>query len=184
MSSSEQYVPQSIDASLTSAMISDSLDVVGVRNNVMANHVVPLFEGARVLGRASTVQFEPSDEDSEHPYDDAIAYIDTLRPGNVAVIATGDNLSTAYWGELFSAAAIGRGAATQANAAASRCPLRAAATRTAAAGERSAGSGTGIGAAAADAAALIRQAAEPVDSPEPIRILRLIADVPTSRRRP
>jgi regulator of RNase E activity RraA len=110
MSSSEQYVPQSIDASLTSAMISDSLDVVGVRNNVMANHVVPLFEGARVLGRASTVHFEPSDEDSEHPYDDAIAYIDTLRPGNVAVIATGDNLSTAYWGELFSAAAIGRGA--------------------------------------------------------------------------
>jgi regulator of RNase E activity RraA len=110
MSSSEPYAAQDIDAGLTSAMISDSLDVVGVRHNVMANHVVPLFEGARALGRASTVRFDISFEDSENPYDDAIAYIDTLRRGDIAVIATDSNLSTAYWGELFSAAATGRGA--------------------------------------------------------------------------
>jgi len=110
MSSSDKFVPGTEDVGLSAAMISDSLDAVGVRGYVLATTVIPLFEGSRAFGRASTVQFEPSIEDSEHPYDDAIDYIDTLRPGDVAVIATGENLSTAYWGELFSAAAIGRGA--------------------------------------------------------------------------
>jgi regulator of RNase E activity RraA len=110
MSSSDRFTPEQGDADLTSAMVSDSLDAAGVRGNVLSNHIVALVEGSRILGRASTVQFEPTSEDSEHPYDDAISFIDTLRQGDVAVIATGDNLSTAYWGELFSAAATGRGA--------------------------------------------------------------------------
>jgi regulator of RNase E activity RraA len=110
MSSSDAFVPEADDARLSAAMVSDSLDAVGAREYVLATDVVPLFDGARVFGRASTVQFEPSSEDSDNPYDDAIDYIDTLGPGDVAVIATGPNLSTAYWGELFSAAAIGRGA--------------------------------------------------------------------------
>ena len=38
-----------------------------------------------------------------------MSYIDGLRPGSIAVIATGPDDRTAYWGELFSAAAIGRG---------------------------------------------------------------------------
>ena len=110
MSSDDEFVPGADEVGLSAAMISDSLDALGARGHVLTTNVVPLFSGSRAFGRASTVQFEPSLEDSDHPYDDAIDYIDTLRPGDYAVIATGNNLSTAYWGELFSAAAIGRGA--------------------------------------------------------------------------
>ena len=72
--------------------------------------ILPLVKGSRLFGRASTVQFVPTNVDSDRPYDDAISYIDALNTGDVAVLATGGNLSSAYWGELFSAAAIGRGA--------------------------------------------------------------------------
>lgn len=98
------------DDRLTAAMISDSLDVVGLRNQTTTrlDAVVP---GAFILGRARTVQFAPTDVDTpEGPYDDAIAYIDSLRQGHIAVCATDGNDVTAYWGELFSAAARGRGA--------------------------------------------------------------------------
>ena len=39
-----------------------------------------------------------------------MAFIDSLGPGTVAVIATGADTRTAYWGELFSASAKGHGA--------------------------------------------------------------------------
>ncbi len=39
-----------------------------------------------------------------------MAFIDSLEPSSVAVIATGPDARTAYWGELFSASAKGHGA--------------------------------------------------------------------------
>jgi len=108
---SKVFVPEPGDDALTSAMVSDSLDELGFRAQVVGADILPLFTGARVFGRASTVQFVPAQSDSDRPYDDAISYIDSLSAGEVAVVATGENLSTAYWGELFSAAAIERGAA-------------------------------------------------------------------------
>ena len=98
------------DERLTCAMVSDSLDEMGLRSQVLANGILPLVKGSRIIGRASTMQFVPSDADSDAPYDEAIDYIDSLNAGDVAVLATGANLSTGYWGELFSAAALGRGA--------------------------------------------------------------------------
>ena len=44
------------------------------------------------------------------PYTKVIAAIDSLQPGNVGVVATGGVATAAYWGELFSNAALGRGA--------------------------------------------------------------------------
>ena len=104
------FVPEPGDDALTCAMVSDSLDELGFRAQVLSADILPLFDGTRVFGRASTVQFVPTEVDSDRPYDDAISYIDSLGAGEVAVVATGANLSTAYWGELFSAAALGRGA--------------------------------------------------------------------------
>jgi regulator of RNase E activity RraA len=98
------------DEALTSAIVSDSLDELGYRTQVFGPGILPLVKGSRLFGRASTVQFVPTNVDSDRPYDDAISYIDALNTGDVAVLATGGNLSSAYWGELFSAAAIGRGA--------------------------------------------------------------------------
>lgn len=112
--SSASHVPFRViqgDNELTTAIVSDSLDVIGYRNQVMHTRLVPLVSGSRAFGRSSTVQFVPSFAEVESPYDDAIAFIDALVEGDVAVIATDGNYSTGYWGELFSAAAIGRRAA-------------------------------------------------------------------------
>lgn len=99
-----------VAAELTTAMMSDSLDAAGVRGQVMVADVVPVQPGLRTVGRAMTIAFEPSDIDSADPYADAIDAIDSLEAGSVVVIATGADQRTAYWGELFSAAATGRGA--------------------------------------------------------------------------
>jgi regulator of RNase E activity RraA len=58
------------------------------------------------------VRFEPSTIDTpEDPYGAAIDYISAIRPGEIAVIGTSASNDSAFWGELFSAAAIGAGAA-------------------------------------------------------------------------
>ncbi len=67
--------------------------------------------GSRAFGRAWTVRFEPSTVDfPADPYGAAIDYISAIRPGEIAVIGTEESNETAFWGELFSAAAIGAGA--------------------------------------------------------------------------
>ncbi len=97
-------------ALLTTSIVSDSLDAEGLRSQVRDRGLVPLEAGMRAIGRAHTVQFAPTETDAADPYADAMAFIDALTPGSIAVIATGPDDRTAYWGELFSAAAIGRGA--------------------------------------------------------------------------
>jgi len=99
------------DTAITSAMFSDSLDLVGSRNQVLARRLLPVQPGCYALGRARTARFEPAtDIDPEHPYDDAIDFIDGSLPGDLIVIATDQSNASAFWGELFSAAAMSRGA--------------------------------------------------------------------------
>jgi 4-hydroxy-4-methyl-2-oxoglutarate aldolase len=95
----------------TTANLSDSLDAVGERRRVLAERLPCVIPGSRILGPARTVRFEPSYViDPAGPYDDAIDFIDSIEPGEVVVVATGTSSASAFWGELFSAAAIGRGA--------------------------------------------------------------------------
>ena len=103
-------VPGEIADRLSSAMVSDSLDATGVRDQVMQARIGPVTSGSRAVGRARTVRFEPNDRDSDDPYGAAMDFIDSLGPGTVAVVATGGDERTAYWGELFSASAKGHGA--------------------------------------------------------------------------
>jgi 4-hydroxy-4-methyl-2-oxoglutarate aldolase len=103
-------VPE-LDGAVTTAQLSDALDEVGCRDQVLDGAITALAPGARVIGRAATVQFAPVEHASEEPYDAAISFIDKLETGSIAVIASGGSTRTAFWGELFSAAAIGRGAA-------------------------------------------------------------------------
>lgn len=99
------------DERLTTAILSDSLDAVGLRNQVLQFRLAPLVAGSRILGRAWTVAFEPSVEDNPaDPYGPAIDYICGIRPGEIAVVATDESNESAFWGELFSAAALGAGA--------------------------------------------------------------------------
>jgi regulator of RNase E activity RraA len=94
------------------AVISDILDGLGFRDQVMEANIRPIDPGERraLVGSAHTVLMAPIYEMKPEPYTKIIAAIDHLQPGNVGVVATGGLASAAYWGELFSNAALGRGA--------------------------------------------------------------------------
>lgn len=99
------------DDRLTSAILSDSLDAAGRRGQVLERRLAPIVPGSRAFGRAWTIRFEPSlEDDLIDPYGAAIDYISGIRRGEIAVIATNDSNDSAFWGELFSAAALGAGA--------------------------------------------------------------------------
>jgi 4-hydroxy-4-methyl-2-oxoglutarate aldolase len=100
-----------VDPRVKSAMVSDTLDSLGVRNNVMDSSIKPLDRQMRAVGTASTISFVPDSEyDLVDPYGPAIDYLDGLQSGDIAVVATGPSDLSAYWGELFSTAAKSRGA--------------------------------------------------------------------------
>ncbi len=94
------------------AVVSDILDSLGFRNQVLQPGIVPLERGARrpLVGRAATVLVGPQYEVVEQPYTNQIAAIDALQPGDVVVSAVGGLTDVAVWGELFSNAAMARGA--------------------------------------------------------------------------
>lgn len=100
-----------VDARVRSALVSDSLDLIGIRNNVMSREITPLVSSMKIMGYASTIEFvEGNDFDPHDPYGPAIDFLDSLQPGDVALVATGFSAQSAFWGELFSTAAKGRGA--------------------------------------------------------------------------
>ena len=99
------------DERLTSAMLSDALDECGLREQVLEARLAPLVPGSRSFGRAATARFDPSEADRpDDPYGAAIDFISGLQRGELVVIATAESNASAFWGELFSAAAIGAGA--------------------------------------------------------------------------
>lgn len=111
MSSVDGFVPLAGDERLTAAIISDSCDAAGLRHQVLQERLAPVVPGSRAMGRARTVRFAPSlADDANDPYRDAIEVIDGIRAGQLVVIATDANNDSAFWGELFSAAALGAGA--------------------------------------------------------------------------
>jgi 4-hydroxy-4-methyl-2-oxoglutarate aldolase len=93
------------------AVISDILDGLGLRNQVMDAQIKPINPASKqvVVGRAAPVLFAPIYHVPAEPYTTAIAAIDALTTGDIAVLATG-GINATYWGELFSNAALGRGA--------------------------------------------------------------------------
>lgn len=92
------------------AVVSDCLDAMGLREQVMAPHVRPLADSDRIVGRAHTMQVvevdgPPADEDR---YIAEIAAVDSVEPGHVLV---GSTCPGSLWGELLSTAAQFKGAA-------------------------------------------------------------------------
>lgn len=111
MSFADSYNPEPGDEKLTTAILSDSLDAVGLRDQVFCSRLSPVVPGSRTLGIATTVQFAPSLlDDPEDPYGDAIDFIDSVGRGEVVILSTDSSNDSAFWGELFSAAALGSGA--------------------------------------------------------------------------
>jgi 4-hydroxy-4-methyl-2-oxoglutarate aldolase len=95
---------------LYTAVISDILDQLGYRDQVMDPRIRPLFPAARVIGFAKTVHVVPVPgvpERQEDYYQGEIAALEQLERDDVMVVSTIENC---FWGELLSTAAQYRGA--------------------------------------------------------------------------
>jgi 4-hydroxy-4-methyl-2-oxoglutarate aldolase len=91
------------------AVVSDCLDRVGIRDNVMAPHIRPLFS-CRTAGFAATVHAILVDRiPTDHSlwYAGEIAAVDAQETGDVMVVST---CNGSYWGELLATASRARGA--------------------------------------------------------------------------
>jgi 4-hydroxy-4-methyl-2-oxoglutarate aldolase len=93
------------------AVVSDALDRMGRRHQALDPAIRPLWPGARLAGVAVPIVIVSDTSEPELPYDGELDALDGLRPGDVPVLIVEDGVRCASWGELFSCAALGRGAA-------------------------------------------------------------------------
>lgn len=102
-----------IRRSLFTAVLSDCLDSVGLRNQALPSRIRPLDEALVMCGRARTAAFVESHEvpADGNPYALEIALVDSLKPGDIPVFACANSLQVAPWGELLATAARVRGSA-------------------------------------------------------------------------
>jgi regulator of RNase E activity RraA len=98
-----------IAESLYSSVLSDVLDDAGHRNQVMRPEVRPLYEGAKVVGRAATMLAIEVSEVPPQPYKLMMDLLDDLKPGDVVVGAVQGVSHAALWGELLSTHTRARG---------------------------------------------------------------------------
>lgn len=95
-----------------SAAVSDACDALGYRAQTVAPRIVPRagFAPKGVLaGWARTALSVPVQGPPTRHYGAEIDFIDSLHDGDVVVVAA-DGAPAAIWGELFSTAAVARGA--------------------------------------------------------------------------
>ena len=99
--------------SLYSGVISDVLDTLGHWHHAMAPNVRPLDDTLTLFGRARTGLYSRvyHVDPAENPYELEIALVDSLEPGDVAVLACPPGNMVAPWGELLSTASKARKAA-------------------------------------------------------------------------
>jgi 4-hydroxy-4-methyl-2-oxoglutarate aldolase len=98
-----------VSAHLYTAAVSDALDRLGFRQQALGHDIRPLDESVVLAGRAKTVAWAPMFHVPERPYDREIAAVDSLRPGEVFVMAVGRSEQIVPWGELLSTATVARG---------------------------------------------------------------------------
>jgi 4-hydroxy-4-methyl-2-oxoglutarate aldolase len=95
--------------SLYSGLLSDACDAAGYRDRALGADIRPLDEALVLVGRAKTTVWAPMFHVPTRPYDKEIAAVDSLRPGEVFVMAVGRSREIVPWGELLSTASLARG---------------------------------------------------------------------------
>jgi 4-hydroxy-4-methyl-2-oxoglutarate aldolase len=95
---------------LSVAVLSDVLDSMELRQQLLDISIRPLAGSLPLIGRAFPIQALATPIVGEEPYAEEIAAVDALTAGSVAMIAATGNCSAALWGELLASRAIARGA--------------------------------------------------------------------------
>ena len=99
-----------IERNLYTAVLSDALDDIGIRDRAMQEHLRPVAQDLVFAGWARTVSCMDVHYISPDPYALEIEALDSVLPGEVVVVGTGQSKRNAPWGELLSTAAMARGA--------------------------------------------------------------------------
>lgn len=99
-----------VEKNLYTAVVSDSLDQLGVRNQAMREYLRPVHSRCTCAGWARTIACSDVYHIPPDPYAIEIEAVDSLLPGEIAVVGTQKSLRNAPWGELLSTAARARGA--------------------------------------------------------------------------
>jgi len=98
---------------LYTGLISDVLDdKLGFKNNVYAMEYTmrPLYPNIKLVGRAATALAVPIYQEPEEPYKNELDFIESLKPGDVAVATQNGAMTAGLWGALLSTGARYRGA--------------------------------------------------------------------------
>jgi 4-hydroxy-4-methyl-2-oxoglutarate aldolase len=102
-----------LSQTLYSAVLSDTMDGLGLQARAMRSFVRPLDDSLVLMGRARTGLFAGvyGLREGENPYEIEMALIDSLGPGDVAMLACGGPTERiAPWGELLTTATMARDA--------------------------------------------------------------------------
>jgi regulator of RNase E activity RraA len=102
-----------VSANLYTAVVSDSLDAIGLRHQSLGLDIRPLDESLVLAGFAKTsrwAEVDPHLPIKANPYETEIAYLDSGKPGDVFVMSVGRHPQIVPWGELLSTACKARGA--------------------------------------------------------------------------
>jgi len=94
---------------LYTGVISDTLDDLGYRDQVMREDIRPINEDWVVVGSAKTILAADVYHIHENPYDKEISALDSIKPGEVVVGSVNNSKQNGLWGELLSTAAKMRG---------------------------------------------------------------------------
>lgn len=97
---------------LYSAVLSDTMDEMGLMNQAMRPFIRPVDDSLVMMGRVRTGLFVDvySVREGENPYAIEIRLLDDIKPDDVAVLAcNGPTDRIAPWGELLTTAAMARG---------------------------------------------------------------------------
>lgn len=92
------------------ALVLDILDTKGLRHQALRPGIMARTTREPVIGLAKTLLWVDFAHDDPSTYDLELKAIDSLRPGECVVCATGNSSRAGIWGELLTTAAMQRGA--------------------------------------------------------------------------
>jgi len=99
-----------IEQNLYTAVLSDALDELDMRDRAMYENLRPIHPDVVFAGWARTISCVDLHYTPPDPYALEIEALDSILPGEVVVVGTGESRRNAPWGELLSTAAMARGA--------------------------------------------------------------------------
>lgn len=98
-----------IEQKLYTSVLADVMDSLGHTRQIMRHDIRPLYDGARVVGRAATMLVSEIYEVPAQPYRLMLEMLDSIEPGEVVVFTTQGSHRAAVWGELLSTHTRARG---------------------------------------------------------------------------